>query len=290
MKVLNRKLSVFLFTFLLLFGSFWIVNKNNRIVANPLNVFVESAGGLLPGNDTDLQMVEANVVMDIDETYGENGSFAVSFDGNYTIFNPNETLEIMIGAPFLTVYEGLTDSLKIEVDGIETEYDIVYYNYNNDSATPWMNYFQLYIVQERYFAICNITFSGQSNTTIRYRFDSITNFRYTEEVIWITYDVGTARAWDGLLTEYVEFNVYGKQPTYYYNNTANTTVTEIENGKSYLWSWEKIDEIRTDYVFIEYFPTPTTTPSKTSGFWLLSSILCLIVLNSYRRFRKTKTS
>ena len=113
-------------TITVLLGLVWIINLENKSIADPLSVIEEASGGILPAIDTDLQMIEAKVVMYIDETHGENGSFAISFDGNYTIYNPYETIEILIGAPFLTIYEGLTDTLKIEVEGLEKQYDIIY--------------------------------------------------------------------------------------------------------------------------------------------------------------------
>jgi hypothetical protein len=229
----------------------------------------ESVGGLLPGNNTDLQMIEANVLMEIDETYGENGSFGISFDGNYTIYNPNETLELLIGAPFQTIFGNLNDDLNIKVEGITKEFEIIYFDYENDSENPWRNYFGPDIFyMGRYFALCNATFSGYSNTTIHYSFESATNVdRY--DVIWIVYDVGTASAWNNVTTEYVEFRVYGQQPSYYSNSTNTTDYTliinNIDNGKSYLWFWEKVI-IQTWGVFIEYeYYTPFTY--RTSGFW-----------------------
>ncbi|MHA1219769.1 MAG: hypothetical protein ACTSSN_02885 [Candidatus Heimdallarchaeaceae archaeon] len=280
------KLSVFLISVILI-GFFVGIGNNSLTSANPLSVMEEAAGGIIPGNDTFMQLVEANVVMEIDESFGENGSFAISFDGNYTIFNPNETTSMLIGAPFLTTYEGLTESLEIEVEGIEVDYYILYYEYSNSSGNPWMIYFGLHIVYERYFAICNVTFEGHSNTTIRYSFDSIANVG-NYDVLCVLYDVETARGWHNVTTENVEFRVKGQQPDYYYNNTnagvTSITITDIENGKSYLWTWEE-KIIWDSWVYVEYmYYTPATTP--TPGYLFVSTLFSLIIINKYQKIKK----
>ncbi|MCE7741566.1 MAG: hypothetical protein GOP50_03830 [Candidatus Heimdallarchaeota archaeon] len=262
------------------------------VVSNPLGVIYESAGGLLPENNTELQMIEASVVMEINETYGNIGTFGIIFDGNYTIYNPNETIEILIGAPFLTIYEGLSDSLLIEVEGSEKEFDIVYYDYHNNTANSWMDYFSLYITESRYFALCNVTFAGFSNTTIRYRFNSTTSFT-DGSALYITYDVGTARAWNSSITETVEFRVIGEQPTDFTDFTeegyANLTVTEISRGQSYLWSWVEVELMMVPFVDIEYMPEYFERYSnEASGFWFLPSIGFLMVIVILYRSNKKK--
>ena len=66
----------------------------------------------------------------------------------------------------------------------------------------------------------------------------------------IYYDVGTSRAWNGTISERVEFKVYGKTPDSY-SSSRNCTISDITNGKSYAWEWE--DEIiNSNIVYITY--------------------------------------
>lgn len=285
-----RKNFCYILISLLLINTSWVTNKNIEITANPLSVLEHAVGGIVPGNGTVLQMIEANVIMDIDGINRENGSFAISFDGLYTIYNPNDTIEVLIGAPFQTAFVDLVDTLKIEVEGVEKDFKMICFSESNETENPWIEYFHLSIMyNSRYFALCNVSFSGNANTTIRYTFDSKIGDN-SVDVIMIIYDVGTARAWNNVTTEHVEFRAYGEQPRYYYNHTSesmgNLTLTDIENGKSYLWSWESVI-IEDAWVYLDYSDyTPFTDP--TPGYLFLSTIVCLVAINTISRYKKKK--
>lgn len=120
----NKKLISFIILTIVILGISFSFNKVNLVFANPLTVIEEAAGGLIPDNGTYLQMIEANVLFDIDETYGSSGSFFISFDWNYTIYNQNSTVNVSIAAPFFSTYYGLEDTLRIEVEGINVDYYI----------------------------------------------------------------------------------------------------------------------------------------------------------------------
>ncbi|MHA1347121.1 MAG: hypothetical protein ACTSVO_11390 [Candidatus Heimdallarchaeaceae archaeon] len=288
--VLRRKNFCYILIISLFINTLWVTNNNIEITANPLSVLEQAVGGIVPGNGTVLQMIEANVIMDIDETYGENGSFAISFDGLYTIYNPNDTIEILIGAPFQTNFIDLVDTLKIEVEGLEKDFEMICFNEGNVTENTWNEYFHLPVMyNSRYFALCNVSFSGNSNTTIRYTFDSRISAS-SVDIIMIIYDVGTARAWNNVTTEHVEFRAYGEQPRYYYNHTSesmgNLTLTDIENGKSYLWSWESVI-IEDAWVFLDYsYYIPFT--GSTPGYLFLSTMVCLVAINIVFRYKKKK--
>ena len=261
---------------------------NTSVNSDIIALLENPTGGILPNNNTHLQMVDANILMEIDVNYGENTFFDFSFDGNYTIYNSNETVEMLIGAPFCTIYfddlEGIVDNLSIKVDGVSKEYDVIAFFEYNYSLNPWSDYFELYDL--RYFALCNVTFNSFTNTTIRYSFDSNFNI-WSKTALWISYDVGTSRAWEGVTTEQVEFKVTGQQPDSFSNEslspTTKFTLSDIENGKSYLWQWESV-VIEENAVGISYAFYKHTT--KTEGYLFLSTIAVLFMLTKYVFHRK----
>ena len=124
-------------------------------------VIMDGTGCLIPINDTTLQMVETNVMFYIDETFGKKGQFRIVFDGNYTIYNPFDTIEKMVGAPFVSVYEDILDLFKLEIDDTEVEFALVSFYEHNFNFTHWEDYFSYYDYL-RSFALSNITFVGFS--------------------------------------------------------------------------------------------------------------------------------
>lgn len=174
--------------------------------------------------------------------------------------------------------------MSLEVDGLTKEFDIIFFWEENTSLNPWSDYFSL--DDWRFFALCNITFGGYSNTTIRYSFDS-SFYAHSKTGLWLSYDVGTSRAWNGFTTENVEFRVFGRQPDSYSNNSLNPTtkftLTDIENGKSYLWTWEAVI-IEENSVGIGYAFYKHTT--ETPGYIFLSALFSLIILKNYPKYKK----
>ncbi len=262
--------------------------------ANTVEVSFDAAGGLLPVNNTNLQMINADVLFFIDETFGEKGQFRIVFDGNYTIFNPNETIESMIGAPFFSFNEDMMDLIEIKVENTVLEYEVFELYEINENYTIWEEYFDVnwYL---RYLALSNVTFVGYSNTTIRYCFDVISypTMDRNMDLYGFYYDVGTAAAWNGNITETVTFSINGKQPhsysCYSYNETnwinKEPEIEEIENGFKYSWIWEN-ERIEEKIIEIGY---------SSSDIWLVEynnlilvglSIISLVILNRKKRIKR----
>jgi len=129
---------------------------------------------------------------------------------------------------------------------------------------------------KRNFIITNITFPENSSVKIEYSFDAYIIHTDTDGDLTIYYDVGTSRAWNGSITERVEFKTYGKLPDSYSINgpslyNYSCTVSNFSNGRSYTWEW--VDEtIMVDSVYISYrYPYP----------YLLGRIIPFIIFGCY---------
>ncbi|MBY8999556.1 MAG: hypothetical protein KGD64_01450 [Candidatus Heimdallarchaeota archaeon] len=259
--------------------------EDGNLLANPVNVLYQAVGGIIPVNQTNLQMIKTEVLMEINETYGEENEFMVSFEGNYTIYNSNITTKLLIGAPFYTVFD-ITD-LLIEVDGIEQEYEILLYDIYNNTITDWEDYIDYFYNQAfegRYFALCNVTFNSGVNTTIRYKFVSPVSTigpDYGYGYINIRYDVGTANNWDGVITENVEIKIYGKQPDKY--TSTGISIVDFAYGKRYIWSWieEKIDLL---FVEVSY----DFRVKGNSGFNGIYGIIVLLMSSIVLKFSRKR--
>jgi len=252
-----KKFSIIMIISILVFSS---SNLSKRVNSNPIPVsnFLE-IGGLLPSNTSfDLQMQQANVSMDIN-ALGHPAHFIVEFYGSYDFYNPNETIELTIGAPFITdpffngfsYINNIEPSMKILVNGIKINHTYSYFQ-NLEGWDDYIDNYQFY----RTFAIANVTFTGDDVTNLEYSWQSELNTLDNTQSLAFYYDVATGRAWSGNIMEKVTMSVIGKQPDYYtdYQHgllSKNCVIDNISGGKNYSWTWEN-EEITDFYVGIEY--------------------------------------
>ena len=213
-------------------------------------------GNFLPGNSTNLSMANANVIFNIDAKK-PNEKINIDFKGNYTIFNSDEAKEITLVAPFSTDFKNLEDTCLIKVKKETIPHNCIEYNITN---SYWKDYFDYMHWSSRKFLIINVTVPSNDSIMIEYSFTAyVDTVFYSNDVLHINYDVGTSRAWNGTITERVEFRVYGEPPNSYSSFSGyteepieyNCTITALENGRNYLWNWKE-EVIRVNTVYISY--------------------------------------
>jgi len=218
-------------------------------VANPLPVYyeIDMIGGILPNNSTSLYIENAEVSLEIDSTHFLE-VMIINFSGAYTIYNPNSTIETMLGAPFTLANWVLDLNYSVSLNGslIPYETDLIGMNHSE----LWDIYLEDYYFYTR-LLICNVTIPENETVIVTYNLGySMKNPLYNLNTFSIRYDVGTARAWNGTITEIVEFNVRGKLPNDHYFKES-CSITNTVEGRSYTWEW--IDEtIEINYVGISY--------------------------------------
>lgn len=282
------------FFILMMFLSFIIFIQKNEVQANEVVVDLNGYGGLVPKNDTNLMMSEASVFFEI-STITTVTEYRIRFNANYTIFNPNETLNVLVGAPFAYLTNVFEEDITILANGTAIEYELIHVE--SYETSPWKEYLDDYI--DRDFFVSNLTFISNTYTILHYSFEyNISQSDFTSSSkgyggVEIRYDVGTARAWSGNITETVEFRVYGQQPNYYscrgYNSTGSfkkePTLYEIENGIRYIWSWDN-ERIEEDSIGL-YFPYDFTW--RTSFMNLAVLLITLVIFSpSSRNKRKNE--
>lgn len=269
-----RTILLIIFYFLFFYNSG--ISKDTK--ADPLVPYTPACGGFLIKDNNTYSMFNANVLIEIDAT-NPSGHFNLSFFGNYTIFNANNSANVTIAAPFSPDMFGIT---------YETIADILYENGSyigpvqidmpeeiskcivkiNDSVIPYKIFVfhpgldypwsTLHMIG----LLCNITLPKNSTSLLAYSFNShLTIPRdYGYSGLDFLYFVGTSRTWFGNITETVEFRVKGHQPDSAYSwrmepdyiRGKNCTITNIKDGKSYLWEWNNV-RIYEDYTILHYY-------------------------------------
>jgi len=247
--------------------------------------------GFVPVENNQLIMTNANVIIDVNYRESSNKIY-LHFNGNYTIYNPNVSQSITLGAPFSSDFKNIEENCVIKVNHNDIPFNVTEQDIN---MAPWDQYQDYYFTGmfNRKFIVINISIPANVSLDIEYTFDSyIANPNY-RQAIDIYYDVGTSRAWNGPITERVEFRVVGKQPYYYsdYRLSSfeyNCTITNIENGKSYSWNW-KNEVIKVNGVYISYGNSWLYGLARISPFIIFPSIIIVpIIVIKLKKRRKRK--
>lgn len=263
--------------------------SNSR--ADIVDAYISGTGSFLPTEDCALIMTNASVIFNIEHA---TNRVNVDFEGNYTIYNPDETINITLVAPFSTEINDLESTCIIKVGGNETSFNFLEVDLNDPS---WDQYLQSSHLgpYQRKFVFINITVAENSSIDLEYSFNAYTAHSDSVDALEIFYDVGTSRVWNGSITERVEFIVHGKLPVAYSDYREgffeyNCTVTNIEDGKSYAWEW--LDEIITaNSVYIRYSNPWRYTLGRILPFIIIPSVFGVIIVTVViirRRNKKRK--
>lgn len=260
----------------------------------PINI--TGTGNLFPEEDCSLIMTNANVIFDINNLVSSN-KIDVNFNGNYTIYNPNESRNVTIAAPFSLEFENIEANCIIKVETNVVPFSFVHLHWSD----PWIEYLDsvgLGMSDKRNFILTNITFPENSSVKIEYSFNAYITHTDIDGELTIYYDVGTSRAWNGSINERVEFKTYGKLPDSYslYGpslNNYNCTVSNFSNGRIYTWEW--VDEIIIiDSVYISYhynYPyfwlrmTPIIIFGSVFGIVIIIGVITKLVNKKKKRIR-----
>jgi len=234
--------------FLLIVINFNVLSLKS--VANPVPIPEGfEMGGIIYDINNSLNLINADVIFDIDSTDFQN-NISILCNCNYTIYNPtNTTANITIYAPFSL--QGYRESAwQVKVDSIPTDIDIVWDYELNPNLT---SYFDIFFSFLMYFIVINTTIEQKTSQVVSYEFFStMKNPLYEANSFSFQYILATAKAWENNITEKVEFNVQGKTPTSYTENTEKAcNVSAIPSGRSYSWNWDN-ESINDDYVGISY--------------------------------------
>ncbi|MFW9881302.1 MAG: hypothetical protein ACFFG0_50200 [Candidatus Thorarchaeota archaeon] len=245
------------FLFAIIFSLALIMNSNMLIsvtTANPLPSPKEyEMGGIVTNNALSFSLTNANVVFNIDSTDFKH-NIGISFEGNYTVFNPNNTTEIQIAAPFSFSESVINSNCTVEVNGTQVSFDTgdAYSLGIEDWVMNYTFYYSWTII------ICSIIIPENGSQTIKYRFNhSMPN---PHDEFSILYDLETSKAWSGNINERVEFRVHGKLPKRYIEMSLGSyeysvIITDIDYGKIYAWEWnnEQINTLRVGIRYISIF-------------------------------------
>jgi hypothetical protein len=254
---MQRRKKLLFLLFILVFSNLNLSKFKNSI-ANPSYVtIIPYSGGLLPAENVSLSLTNANIIIDADMS-NLNYHGPIKINANYTIFNPDEDINITIGAPF-TFHT--PENCSVLLNGTDVTYDIIYddelYDYQIDIWNQYLHNRSSYEIIDffpfdGFWIIVNVSIPQNTEVILSYEFQTPQESWYIVEGYYkIVYDVGTARLWNGNITEKVEITVYGHLPNSIYEPEL-CVISDLLEGKSYCWNWDN-QRIEIDYVGLYYY-------------------------------------
>ena len=182
-------------------------------------------------------------------------------------------------------------------------YDVIFIEYENPPISEIWNKYIENIDDGRKFYLFNITIPASDSVLISFSCETIEksvryiieNFGYCE----IIYDVGTARVWNGNITEKVEFEVYGCLPDYCHHE-EDCIISDLNHvkipfiskycNKCYSWEWNN-EIIEFNLVGIVYtsLPKNNLVLVSLSLFGLGNVIVAIIFIYNFK-IKKGKKS
>ena len=276
--------------------SFLIVNVYT-VHSNPVIAMTDAmCGDFFPINETDIQMVAANVEYIIDSTDIKN-QINVHYKGSYVFNSSTATQNHVIAVPFTNFFDVEEESIQFKMNGLDQNYTLVKLDYEeaiNMSEGTGIDYYYF-----KTLIYAEVFFEQSSNNTLDLSFDSTV---VSEHITYlqIEYVVGTSRMWANETSEVVKFVVNGEQPeSYLFKETSSSqtcSISETDEGKQYIWEWNN-ERIQVDAVWISFkidhfsidFDNPFVWITLAVGILVLP-ILLFLFLKKVIKSRKKKFS
>ncbi|MBA7514879.1 hypothetical protein ES705_06915 [subsurface metagenome] len=269
MRKRQQILSVLIALFLLTNGIVLPLN----ITATPPGLPDQFIADIFSSTNTTVCLININTMITIDATDFLN-KIGINFDGNYTLFNPENTTNLTLILPFSLCIDIHNSTFEASVNDTQILFEVLS-NIEENLINTGINldFLKFFVVHCPITLITsNLTLLENNTYIINYQFSgSIPKPLGFRNLFYMAYYLETARAWKGNLTQRAEFKVFGKLPIYSIMGEYDGfgQISDIPGGQSALYEWNK-EKVDTIYVGIRYHG-----PSSEDVF----GIVIMVVLN-----------
>ncbi|MBN1216313.1 MAG: hypothetical protein JXA99_12840 [Candidatus Lokiarchaeota archaeon] len=222
--------------------SFFSFSRVNNILANPAMPNYDSTGTIGPFPITNNNCTIKNATILYKVYCSDRHDYSLTIDANYTIYNPNSTLEATILAPF-------PDSVMCDLISVYSDNPFQALDYEIKYDWDYPEYDQYLSVVYSMILKSNITLPENNTFKLCYYIDYSYIFLSAnrEEIFYWLY---TADSWNEISYERIEYQVYGLQPDYFSDNEYMEIINHT-NYISYIWTWNN-QSIDVNSVYIGY--------------------------------------
>ena len=192
-------------------------------------------------NNTHIELLNVNALITINASDFYN-RIELSFNGNYTIFNPGNTTDLTIYLPFSLCLDFENALFGASVNDTQVPYEI-----ENTTVEELTNSgFKIEFIWYLFYLPCpvrlimfNLTLQENNTYVVNHQFDGcIYDPLGNKDVIFMMYSSGSAKFWKGNASARVEFKIFGKIPSFPSRGIANQLCTyqllDIDRGKRFI--------------------------------------------------------
>lgn len=227
-----------------------------HITAPPPSLPDQFIADIFPSTNTTVRLININTMITIDATDFYN-KIVINFNGNYTLFNPENTTNLTLILPFSLCLDVQNSTFEASVNDTLIPFEVISNTEENLTSTGVsLDFLSNFVVHFPITLITsNLTLLENNTYVINYQFSgSIPKPLGLRNLFHMAYYLETARVWKGNLTQRVEIKVFGKLPIY---GTAGGydgvgQVSDIQGGQSVLFEWNK-GKVDTIYIGIMYY-------------------------------------
>jgi len=237
--------------------------------------------------------ISVNITLNALDRFNEIG---ISFNGKYSLFNPDNLTNITIILPFSLCLDIEHATFGVFVNDTEVPFEVINTTEENLTSTGVNIDF---IPEHLRFIHCSITLittnlTLMENTTyvVKYLFEGSIPEPLRYQIFYMIYSSETAKFWKGNATERVEYNVFGGNAQFGtpgpYNGSRQ--VLDIAGGKKFICEWDNAQEgvtligVRFDERTYElYGPTIIIIVLNILGYGVIISIIVILMKGRKRK-------
>lgn len=215
-------------------------------------------------NNTNIHLLNAGANITLNATDLIN-KIGVTFNGRYTLFNPQNPTNLTIVLPFSLCLNVVYATFGVSVNDSQVPFELV--SFTEENLTSMETKIDIIPVYAVHCPITLITFNLtllENNTYIvKYQFEgSIVHTLSFPNSFYMVYSSDTAKLWKGNATEKVEFKTFGGNP--HFGIVGNYEVLpqelDIVGGKRFICEWDNAQSNNIQIGIIFYGSTNEFSP------------------------------
>ena len=238
--------SVILITLLVLTSNIGICPK---ITAPPPAPYPDRfIADIFPNNNNTiihLLNVSVNITLNASDLFNKIG---ITFNGIYTLFNPENLTKLTIILPFSLCIDVEIATFGVFVNDTQVPFEVVRTSEENLTDTgvniDFIPEFGFFLHCPITLITTNLTLMENNTYVVKYQFEGSIPEPLRYQIFYMIYSSETAKFWKGNATERVEYKVFGGNPQFGTSGLYNGSrqVFDIAGGKKFICEWNNAQE------------------------------------------------
>ena len=245
-------------------------------------------------NNTKVHLLNISAVITINASDLIN-IIGITFNGTYTLFNPESSANLSINLPFSLCLEVENTNFGVSVNNTQVPFEIVNFTEENFTNTgvdiKIMPAIDIHCPIT--LIISNLTLLENSSYVVNYQFEvSILKPLSYRNLFYMDYSSDTAKLWKGNATERVEYNAFGGDPIFSTlgSHGGLRQFLDIPGGKRFISEWDNAQNKTIQIGIIFYGSTNEIMPGtiETIILNIIAYVAITIVIVLWIKRRKKK--